>query len=219
LWRFLDSPHLNVKAQILSIQRAMRERVWQAANVGLKAVTLDTDTTVHTLYGNQMGARKSYNPKNKGKKSYQPMLTFIAETREYLWGELRNGDRPTGKQIYNHIQNAIAALPPGIQEKSARADSGFYCAEAVEAYEQGDCGFVIVARKTSRLVERLEHVEWKTSPKTDADEDVSLPISPTAGKRRIGLWRCAMPRATKANRRTRFSINYSKRVLISTECL
>jgi len=28
-------------------------------------VTLDTDTTVHTLFGNQMGARKSYNPKNK----------------------------------------------------------------------------------------------------------------------------------------------------------
>jgi hypothetical protein len=26
---------------------------------------------VHTLYGQQMGGRKSYNPKNKGKKSYQ----------------------------------------------------------------------------------------------------------------------------------------------------
>ena len=97
LWRFLTSLHLNVAVQILSIQRVMRQRVWQAANIGLQAVTLDTDTTVHTLYGNQMGARKSYNPKNKGKKSYQPMLTFIAETREYVWGELRNGDRPWGK--------------------------------------------------------------------------------------------------------------------------
>ena len=84
LWRFLASLHLNVAAQILSIQRSIRERVWQAANIRLQTVTLDTDTTVHTLYGNQMGARKSYNPKNKGKKSYQPMLTFIAETREYL---------------------------------------------------------------------------------------------------------------------------------------
>jgi hypothetical protein len=27
----------------------------------------------------QMGARKGYNPKNKGKKSDQPMLTFLAE--------------------------------------------------------------------------------------------------------------------------------------------
>src|SRR6266481_5060934 len=159
LWRFLASLHLNVAVQILLIQQAMRQRVWQAANVKLEAVTLDTDTTVHTLYGDQMGGRKSYNPKNKGKKSYQPMLTFIAETREYLWGELRNGDRPTGKQIYDHLKNAIAALPSGIEEISARADSGFYCAEAVEAYEEGNCGFVIVARKTSRLVEQLEQAE------------------------------------------------------------
>jgi hypothetical protein len=178
LSRFLASLHLNVAAQILKVQRAMRQRVWQAANIRLQAVTLDTDTTVHTLYGNQMGARKSYNPKNKGKKSYQPMLTFIAETREYVWGELRNGDRPTGKQVYEHLKNAIAALPDGIVEISARADSGFYCAEAVQAYEEANCGFVIVARKTSRLVEQLEQVEWKPSPKTDADEQCDFVYQP-----------------------------------------
>jgi len=59
----------------------MRQRVWQAANVQLTEATLDTDTTVHTLFGNQMGARKGFNPKNKGKKSFQPMLTFVAETQ------------------------------------------------------------------------------------------------------------------------------------------
>src|SRR3989440_1440461 len=134
-WRFVNALHRNVARQMLVIMRTMRQRVWEAANVKLEVVTIDTDTTVHTLYGNQMGGRKSYNPKNKGKKSYQPMLTFIAETREYLWGELRNGDRPTGKQIHDHLKNAMAALPAGIREISARADSGFYCAEAVEACE------------------------------------------------------------------------------------
>lgn len=183
LWRFLASLHLNVAAQILSIQRILRQRVWQAANIRLQAVTLDTDTTVHTLYGNQMGARKSYNPKNKGKRSYQPMLTFIAETREYLWGELRNGDRPTGKQIYDHLKNAIAALPSGVQHLSARADSGFYCAEAVDAYEEGKCGFVIVARKTSRLVEQLDQAGWKPSPKTDADEQCEFVYQPDGWKK------------------------------------
>ena len=89
LWRFLASLHLNVAKQILSIQRQLRERVWAAAHVKLETVTLDTDTTVHTLYGRQMGGRKSYNPKNKGKRSYQPILTFLAETREYLMGGLR----------------------------------------------------------------------------------------------------------------------------------
>jgi hypothetical protein len=72
-WRFLASLHLGIARQLLEVQRRMRARVWEAAHVQLAAVTLDTDTTVHTLFGNQMGGRKSYNPKNKGKKSYQRM--------------------------------------------------------------------------------------------------------------------------------------------------
>jgi hypothetical protein len=61
------------------------------------------------------------------------MLTFIAETREYVWGELRNGDRPTGKQIGDHPRNVHAALPPSVTRIYGRADSGFYCWDAVEA--------------------------------------------------------------------------------------
>lgn len=177
-WRFVNALHLNVARQILTIMGTMRERVWEAANVKLEALTIDTDTTVHTLYGQQMGGRKSYNPKNKGKKSYQPMLTFIAETREYVWGELRNGDRPTGKQIGDHLRNAHAALPPGVKQIYGRADSGFYCREAVEAYEEFDARFVICARKTSRLVEELRQAEWKPSSKTDADAECEFQYQP-----------------------------------------
>jgi hypothetical protein len=177
-WRFLASLNLNVAQQLLQLQRVLRERVWQAANVRLSSITLDTDTTVHTLYGQQMGARKSYNPKNKGKKSYQPILTFVAETREYIWGELRNGDRPDGKQIARHLQGVLAALPHCIEKIFARADSGFYCWDAVQAYEKGKARFIIVARKTSRLLERLQTADWKPSPKTDADEQCEFRYQP-----------------------------------------
>jgi len=178
LWRFLASLHLNVARQILTLQRKMRERVWAAANVKLRTATLDTDTTVHTLYGKQMGGRKSYNPKNKGKRSYQPILTFLAETREYLAGELRNGDRPTGKQIAEHLERVLAALPACVGQRFARADSGFYCWEAVEAYQKADCRFVIVARKTARLVEELRQAEWRPSPNTDAEAECEFRYQP-----------------------------------------
>ncbi len=178
LWRFLAALHGSVAPQLLSVQNQMRRRVWEAANVKLKSVTLDTDTTVHTLYGKQMGARKSYNPKNKGKKSYQPILTFINETREYVAGELRNGDRPTGKQIARHLQSAFQSLPPGVEQIFARADSGFYCWEAVEAYQKAGCQFVVVARKTSRLLEELRRADWKPSPKTDADAQCEFRYKP-----------------------------------------
>jgi hypothetical protein len=141
-WRFLASLPLSVAAQILKIQRLLRQRVWEAAHVQLNVVTLDTDTTVHTLFGHQLGGRRSYNPKNKGKKSFQPILTFLAETREYVAGELRNGDRPTGAQIARHLASVFAALPREAETIYARADSGFYCAEAVEAYERAAVQFI-----------------------------------------------------------------------------
>jgi len=177
-WRFLASLHLQIARQLLAIQQQMRQRVWEAANVQLSSVTLDTDTTVHTLYGRQMGARKGYNPKNKGKKSYQPILTFIAETREYVGGELRNGDRPSGQQIARHLESVFAALPISVTTIYARVDSGFYCWEAVEAYQKRGCRFIMVARKTSRLVEELKAADWKRSPRTDADGQCEFRYQP-----------------------------------------
>jgi hypothetical protein len=177
-WRFLASLHLGVARQLLEVQRQMRRRVWEAAHVELAAVTLDTDTTVHTLFGNQMGGRKSYNPKNKGKKSYQPILTFLAETREYISGELRNGDRPTGAQIAQHLESVFAALPPQVKTIYARADSGFYCWEAVQAYELKSVQFIISARKTSRLLNELKAADWKPSRRTDADGQCEFRYQP-----------------------------------------
>jgi hypothetical protein len=179
LWRFLASLHSGIARQLQAIQRKMRERVWAAANVRLKSVTVDTDTTVHTIYGKQMGGRKSYNPKNKGKKSFQPILTFLAETREFIAGELRNGDRPTGKQIAKHLEEVFQALPRLVESIRARADSGFYCWEAVQAYEKFKCQFIVVARKTSRLVEELVAADWKPSRDTDADAQCEFWYQPS----------------------------------------
>jgi hypothetical protein len=126
-----------------------------------RAVTIDTDTAVRTLYGHQMGGRKSSNPKNRGKRSCQPILTFLAETREYVAGELHNGDRPTGRQIARHLAEVFRVLPAGVETVLARAASGFYCWDAIRAYEQRGSQFIVSVRKTPRLVEQLpaSHLE------------------------------------------------------------
>ena len=169
-WRFLASLHLSVAQQLLKLQRVLRERVWAAANVQLRAITVDTDTTVHTLYGRQMGARKSYNPKNKGKKSYQPANTSAASCA--------TATRPDGKQIARHLAEVFAALPAGVVRIFARADSGFYCCEAVQAYERARAHFILVARKTSRLVDQLQTAVWEPSPETDADQQCEFWYQP-----------------------------------------
>jgi Transposase DDE domain group 1 len=200
----------------------MRERVWEAAHVSLSVVTLDTDTTVHTLFGNQMGGRKSYNPKNKGKKSYQPILTFLAETREYVSGELRHGDRPTGAQIARHLESVFAALPPQVKTIHARADSGFYCGEAVEAYQKRGAQFIVSARKTSRLVDELKGADWKRSPRTDADGQGEFRYQPegwATDHRFIALRYEKKPKPSEGNEPEQYQLfdtpEYSYRVFVT----
>jgi hypothetical protein len=177
-WRFLASLHLTAARQLLEVSQHMRQRVWEAAHVELKEVTLDTDTTVQTVYGRHMGARKGYNPKHRGKKSYQPILTFVAETREYISGELRQGVTVNGKQIAAHLDSVFGALPQGVERRYGRADSGFYCREAVEAYEKHDCRFVIAAQKSASLMAAMQAARWTGSPRTDADGQCEFRHSP-----------------------------------------
>ena len=66
----------------------------------LTTVTLDTDTTVHSLYGQQMGGRQELQAQEQVQaQSTQPILKFLAETREYLTPGLHN------------FRGRIAALP------------------------------------------------------------------------------------------------------------
>lgn len=168
-WRFLTSLHLTAARQLLEVARHMRQRVWDAAHVRLKSVTLDTDTTALTVYGHHMGARKGYNPKHRGKKSYQPILTFLAETREFIGGELRKGERPSGLQIKAHLESVFAALPKSVEQCYARADAGFYCREGLEAYEKFGCHFVVAVQKSGPLLAAMQSARWTGSPRTDAD--------------------------------------------------
>ena len=65
----------------------------------------------------------------------------------------------------------------------ARADSGFYCREAIEAYEKKGWHYIVVARKTARLIEQLQMADWKPSPKTDADQQCEFLYQPEGWSR------------------------------------
>ncbi len=48
----------------------------------------------------------------------------------------------------------------------------------VEAYGKLNWKFIVVARKTSRLVDELKAAEWKPSPQTDADGECEFFYKP-----------------------------------------
>jgi hypothetical protein len=65
-----------------------------------------------------------------------------------------------------------------VEKIFARADAGFYCWEAVQAYEKGQVSFILVARKTSRLLMTLQSAHWRPSPRTDADQQCEFWYQP-----------------------------------------
>ena len=65
---FLASLHLGI-ARRLEGQRRMRERMWDA-HVELAAMMLVNDTTVHTLFGDEMGRPQELQPQEQGQEEF-----------------------------------------------------------------------------------------------------------------------------------------------------
>jgi hypothetical protein len=162
-WRFLDSLGPHNEEQLMRINQELSGRVWAAGKVKLKRIHLDTDSTMITVYGDQMGARKGYNLHRRGKKGLRPLLSFVAETGECVRGKQHNGSSASGPEMAAHITAAMRGIDERVEEVVGRMDAGFYAKEVVEGIEAlGErYSYILVAQKTSALVRELEGADWK----------------------------------------------------------
>lgn len=65
---------------------------------------LNCDSTARTLYGNQEGVVKGYNPSHPGRKSYHPLIVTESHRSDCLGGLLRPGNAHTAegiKELFN----------------------------------------------------------------------------------------------------------------------
>jgi hypothetical protein len=168
VWRFLNkSLDKRSEGQLRETIFEMQERVWQAANIGIRRIHIDTDTTVETVYGEQENATVGYNPTHRGKKSYQPVLSTMAETGVVLCGRLRSGDTISGEEIKQHLEDAYDNLPAHIDDVTGRLDSGFYCKESVDVHERRGLHYIISVKKSAPIQQQITNAKWKKARKTD----------------------------------------------------
>jgi len=114
----------------------------------------DLDSTVVTVFGRQDGAEVGYNPRYRGKRSYDPLLC-IESNSSYLWDtELRPGNAGTWDGSIELLDTCFANLPSDIREVRVRADAGFGFQPVFETLENHPTQYAIVARLTS-AVQRL----------------------------------------------------------------
>jgi Transposase DDE domain group 1 len=109
---------------------------------------LDLDSTVVTSFGHQDGAEVGYNPRYRGKRSYNPLLCIEANS-SYLWdAELRAGNAGTWDGSVELLDTSFANVPPDIREIRARADAGFAFNPVLDALESQPARYAVVARLT-----------------------------------------------------------------------
>jgi len=120
----------------------------------------DLDSTVVTVFGNQERAAVGYNPRYRGKKSYDPLLCMEANS-SYLWdAELRPGNAGTWDGSIEVFDTSFANVPPEIRELRVRADAGFGFHPVYSALEARPAQYAIVARLTSALKRLLPGLSY-----------------------------------------------------------
>ena len=164
-WRWLKSCGINQANSMLKLIAAVRERVWSQVGYRFTKVHVDADTTVETVYGDIEGARRGHNRQHRGKKGLRPILAFINETKEYLWGKLRRGVTVSGKDAVKLIKAIWPQLPSCVQEVVLRADSEFFSEPAVKACEKENVHYII---STKKVKPEFDPDRWYQAPKGPA---------------------------------------------------
>src|SRR5215469_2629937 len=127
---------------------------------GLSRITIDCDSTEHTVFGHQEGAAKGYNPKNKGKLSYHPLICFFSEMKIVLNSWFRTGSAYTSNGIVEFMKQTLAALPSSVKQIFFRADSGFFNGNLFDLLEDNGHEYLVKAKLTHTLKQTLMEQKW-----------------------------------------------------------
>jgi hypothetical protein len=137
---------------------------------GLESITLDADSTVKSVCGNQEGAAKGFNSTKKGAKSYHPLLVFVSEMKLLYHTWFRTGSAYTANGIVDFLKEVEASLPKNITNVFFRADSGFFSGELFDLLESYGWDYLVKV-KLKNLAVLLKKQEWEV---IDKQKDIAI---------------------------------------------
>jgi len=122
----------------------------------------DLDSTVVTVFGHQEHAEVGYNPRYRGKRSYDPLLC-IESNSSYLWDtELRPGNAGTWDGSVELMATCFLNVPRDIREIRVRADAGFGFHPVLEILEARAAQYAVVARLTQAFKRLLPGLRYES---------------------------------------------------------
>jgi len=137
---------------------------------GLESITLDADSTVKSVCGNQQGAAKGFNTTKKGAKSYHPLLVFVSEMKLLYHTWFRTGSAYTANGIIDFLKEVEVSLPENIAKVFFRADSGFFSGKLFDLLESFGWDYLVKV-KLKNLAVLLKKQEWEV---IDTQKDIAI---------------------------------------------
>jgi len=124
-------------------------------------LTLDMDSHVKTVYGNQQRDKVGYNPKKRGRKSYHPLFCFVGETRDFLLGKFRSGNKNSISGAIELLRACLRLIPKHIQQLYLRADSGFFSFDYLSFLEKHRIKYAVVAKLYGPIQMQLGGLKYR----------------------------------------------------------
>jgi Transposase DDE domain group 1 len=122
----------------------------------------DLDSSVVTVFGRQENAEVGYNPRYRGKRSYNPLLCIEANS-SYLWDtELRPGNAGTWDGSVELMATCFVNVPRDIRELRVRADAGFGFNPVLEILDARAAQYAVVARLTQAFKRLLPGLQYES---------------------------------------------------------
>lgn len=160
LRRFLSGAPADFRHQLHRVNDQLQQRFihWPEHRSRL---ILDLDSTVVTVFGHQEQAEVGYNPRYRGKRSYNPLLCLEANS-SLLWDtELRPGNAGTWAGSVELLASCLSSLPSDIRELRVRADAGFAYHPVLDILEARPAQYAVVARLTTGLKRKLGGLRYE----------------------------------------------------------
>lgn len=157
---------------------------------GLESITLDADSTVKSVCGNQEGAEKGFNTTKRGAKSYHPLLVFVSEMKLLYHTWFRTGSAYTANGVVEFLKEVQSSLPRTVRKVFFRADSGFFSGNLFDLLESYSWDYLVKV-KLKNLEDLLKSQDW-------TDVEVAKDVAICEFSYQAKSWKCS--RVLKAMR-------------------
>lgn len=159
------------------LRRALADQPWY---------TLDCDSTVETVYGEQDGARPGPNPHKRGRASYHPLLCRERKSGLMVNSRLRPGDTGSATDAVAFISQSVARLPHSRRRSVLiRADRGFDHEALYARCEARGWHYLVKLRVTADLASAIwRHAVEGRWRRLDTDDAMTVEVSEFRFQRR-----------------------------------